>query len=64
MGYGKKQIKDLETTINKTECDLVIIGTPIDLRKLIKIDKPALRVTYELQEIGKPDLLDVLKKFF
>jgi predicted GTPase len=64
MGYGKKQIKDLETTINKTECDLVIIGTPIDLRKLIKIDKPVLRVTYELQEIGKPDLLDVLKKFF
>lgn len=64
MGYGKKQIKDLETTINKTECDLVIIGTPIDLRKLIKIDKPALRVTYELQEIGKPDLLDVLKNFF
>ncbi|HES60287.1 MAG: GTPase [Calditrichaceae bacterium] len=64
MGYGKKQIKDLEATINKTDCDLVIIGTPIDLRKLINIDKPALRVTYELQEIGKPDLTDVLKKFF
>ncbi|MEJ2545442.1 MAG: cyclic 2,3-diphosphoglycerate synthase [Calditrichaceae bacterium] len=64
MGYGDKQIKDLEATINKTECDLVIIGTPIDLRKLVKIDKPALRVTYELQEIGKPDLTDVLKKFF
>ena len=63
MGYGKKQIKDLEATINKTDCDLVIIGTPIDLRKLVKIDKPALRVTYELQEIGKPDLMDVLKKF-
>ena len=63
MGYGKKQIKDLEATINKTDCDLVIIGTPIDLRKLINIDKPALRVTYELQEIGKPDLMDVLKKF-
>ncbi len=64
MGYGKKQIIDLETTINKTECDLVIIGTPIDLRKLITINKPALRVSYELQEIGKPDLSDVLKKFF
>lgn len=64
MGYGKKQIKDLEDTINNTDCDLVIIGTPIDLRKLIKINKPALRVTYELQEIGKPDLKDVLKKFF
>jgi predicted GTPase len=64
MGYGKKQIKDLEDTINNTDCDLVIIGTPIDLRKLININKPALRVTYELQEIGKPDLVDVLKKFF
>ncbi|MBN2707652.1 MAG: GTPase [Calditrichaceae bacterium] len=61
MGYGKKQIKDLEDTINKTDCDLVIIGTPIDLRKLVKINKPAVRVTYELQEIGKPDLSDVLK---
>lgn len=63
MGYGDKQIKDLEDTINKTDCDIVIIGTPIDLRKLININKPALRVTYELQEIGKPDLSDVLKKF-
>lgn len=63
MGYGDKQIKDLEKTINQTECDVVIIGTPIDLRKLININKPAVRVTYELQEIGKPDLLDGLKKF-
>lgn len=61
MGYGDQQIRDLEETINKTDCDLVIIGTPIDLRKLININKPALRVTYELQEIGKPDLKDVLK---
>ncbi|APF20218.1 hypothetical protein Calab_0633 [Caldithrix abyssi DSM 13497] len=63
MGYGDKQIKDLEETINKTDCDLVIIGTPIDLRKLVKLNKPAVRVTYELQEVGKPDLNDVLKKF-
>ncbi|WP_456408000.1 cyclic 2,3-diphosphoglycerate synthase [Caldithrix abyssi] len=63
MGYGDKQIKDLEETINKTDCDLVIIGTPIDLRKLVKLNKPAVRVTYELQEVGKPDLSDVLKKF-
>ena len=63
MGYGAKQIKDLEKTINDTKCDLVIIGTPIDLRKLITINKPAVRVTYELQEIGKPDLSDTLKKF-
>lgn len=61
MGYGEKQIKDLEETINKTVCDLIIIGTPIDLRKLVNINKPAVRVTYELQEIGKPDLEDVLK---
>lgn len=63
MGYGDAQVKDLEKTINKTDCDLVIIGTPIDLRKIIKINKPALRVTYDLQEIGKPDLNDVLKDF-
>lgn len=61
MGYGDQQIKDLEDTINNTDCDLVIIGTPIDLRKLVNINKPAVRVTYELQEIGKPDLADVLK---
>ncbi|MBD3225407.1 MAG: GTPase [Caldithrix sp.] len=64
MGYGDEQIKDLETTINKSDADLVIIGTPIDLRKLVKLNKPAVRVRYELQEIGKPDLHDVLKKFF
>ena len=63
MGYGDKQIKDLETTINNTDCDVVIIGTPIDLRMIIKINKPAVRVTYELQEIGKPDLMDALKRF-
>jgi predicted GTPase len=63
MGYDKKQIQDLEETINKTKCDVVIIGTPIDLRKLININKPAVRVTYELQEIGKPDLADQLKRF-
>lgn len=63
MGYSDQQIRDLEETINKAEADVVIIGTPIDLRKLIKINKPAVRVTYELAEIGKPDLTDVLKKF-
>ena len=63
MGYGDQQIKDLEDTINKTECDLVIIGTPIDLRKLVNINKPAVRVTYELQEIGRPNLDGVLDEF-
>jgi predicted GTPase len=63
MGYSDQQIEDLEKTINNTECDAVVIGTPIDLRKLIKLNKPAVRVAYELQEIGKPDLKDVLRKF-
>ena len=63
MGYSPKQIKDLETTINKVKCDAVIIATPIDLRRLVKINKPSVRVGYDLQEIGKPSLDDVLKDF-
>jgi predicted GTPase len=63
MGYGEEQVKDLEATIARTPCDLVLIATPIDLRRVLKIDKPALRVGYELQEIGKPDLDDVLARF-
>jgi predicted GTPase len=63
MGYGDKQVKDLETTINKTKCDLVIIATPIDLTRIIKINKPTVRVEYSLSEIGRPNLEDVLKKF-
>jgi predicted GTPase len=62
MGYGEGQIKDLAETINNSDADLVIIGTPIDLRKIITINKPALRVYYELQEIGRPNLTDALKK--
>jgi predicted GTPase len=62
MGYGEEQIKDLAETINNSDADLVIIGTPIDLRKIITIKKPALRVYYELQEIGRPNLLDALNK--
>jgi len=61
MGYSKRQIKELEQTINSADCDLVIIGTPIDLRSLLKINKPAVRVRYELQEIGKLRIEDVLK---
>ena len=63
MGYGEQQLKDLETTINNTECDAVVIGTPIDLGRLIKIDKPSTRVYYNLQEIGRPDLPQVLEDF-
>jgi predicted GTPase len=63
MGYGDQQVKDLEETINKTDCDLVIVATPIDLRRLVKLSKPALKVAYELEEIGRPKLVDVLKNF-
>ncbi len=63
MGYGKQQLQDLETTINNTECDAVIIGTPIDLNRIIKIKKPSTRVYYNLQEIGRPDLTGVLGDF-
>ncbi len=63
MGYGDEQMKDLEKTIAAVECDAVVIGTPIDLRRVIKIDKPSVRVTYDLQEIGKPDLKDALADF-
>ena len=63
MGYGEQQLQDLETTINNTECDAVIIGTPIDLNRIIKIKKPSTRVYYNLQEIGRPDLTGVLGDF-
>ncbi len=62
MGYGEQQIKDLEETIRKTECDAVVIGTPIDLRRIVKIDQPSTRVSYDLQEIGKPTLAELLKE--
>jgi predicted GTPase len=63
MGYGDKQLKDLEATINRTACDAVVIGTPIDLNRIIRIKKPSTRVYYNLQEIGQPDLDDVLDEF-
>jgi predicted GTPase len=64
MGYGDEQIKDLEETINATPCDLVIIGTPIDLRRVVRIEHPADRVYYELQVIGKPSLEEILQSRF
>jgi len=63
MGYGEQQLKDLETTINSTDCDAVVIGTPIDLNRIIKIKKPNTRVYYNLQEIGRPNLEMVLDDF-
>jgi len=64
MGYGEAQTRDLEATINNADVDMVIIGTPIDLKRIIKINKPAQRVRYELQEIGQPTLEDILKAKF
>ncbi|MDX9789657.1 MAG: cyclic 2,3-diphosphoglycerate synthase [Candidatus Kapabacteria bacterium] len=61
MGYGDEQMKDLETTINNTECDSVVIGTPINLARFIKIDKPYTRVNYELTEISAPKIGDILR---
>jgi predicted GTPase len=63
MGYGEEQLHDLETTINNTDCDSVVIGTPIDLTRIIQINKPTTRVFYDLQEIGHPNLEDVLVDF-
>jgi predicted GTPase len=63
MGYGEQQLHDLEMTINNTDCDTVIIGTPIDLQRIINIKKPCARVFYDLAEIGKPDLNGLLSEF-
>jgi predicted GTPase len=63
MGYDKQQLKDLETTINKVDCDAVVVATPIDLSRVIDIKKPNTRVYYELREIGTPNLGEILSKF-
>jgi len=63
MGYGEEQMRDLKATIDKTDCDSVIIATPIDLGRVIKITKPNTRVEYNLQEIGRPNMEDVLARF-
>lgn len=63
MGYGEQQLRDLEATINATDCDAVVIGTPIDLARIVNITKPSTRVFYDLQEIGEPDLDGILNEF-
>ena len=63
MGYGEQQVADLEKTIENTPCDAVVIATPIDLNRIVKINKPTVKVGYDLQEIGRPDLDDVLCDF-
>ncbi len=62
MGYFEQQLKDLEETINNTDCDVVISATPIDITRLVKVNKPIVRVKYELEEIGYPKLEDILKE--
>lgn len=63
MGYGEEQVRDLEKTIDKTDCDTVVIATPIDLNRIIKIKKPTVKVGYDLEEIGSPNLTQVLDDF-
>jgi len=63
MGYGKQQLKDLEETINKTDCEAVVIATPIDLARVININKPYTRVHYELDEVGSPNLEEIIGEF-
>ena len=62
VGYGEGQVRDLEETIRRVPCDLVIVATPVDLTRIISIDKPMLRVRYELQEIGRPDLKTIISE--
>jgi predicted GTPase len=64
MGYGAEQMRELGETINNTPCDLVLVATPIDLRRVVEINRPSQRVRYELQEIGQPTLVDILEGKF
>jgi predicted GTPase len=64
MGYGEEMVRELEQTIENADVDMVVIGTPIDLTRILRISKPSQRVRYELQEIGQPTLVDVLKAKF
>ena len=61
MGYGPEQVRELEETIERVECDLVVIATPMDLRRLIRITKPTVRVSYDVEDRGRPTLADVLQ---
>lgn len=63
MGYGDQQVKDLEATIENTPCDVVVIATPIDLNRIVKINKPTVKIGYDLQEIGTPNLEQVVDEF-
>jgi predicted GTPase len=61
MGYGERQIRDLEKTIDDVKCDLVVLGTPIDLRRILNITKPSVRVRYDIRETTKPTLDEIIR---
>jgi predicted GTPase len=63
MGYGRRQVEDLRETIARSDAEVVLIGTPVDLRRMIEFDKPALRVSYKLQETGEPTLAVILERY-
>jgi len=63
MGYGQKQLEELRQVIDCVECDVVISATPIDLSRIIECNKPIVRVNYELEELGRPNLSGILKEF-
>jgi predicted GTPase len=62
MGYSPKQVSEMEETVARVPCDLVLVATPIDLRRVMKVDKPSMRVRYELQEIGVPTLAEAMRR--
>jgi predicted GTPase len=62
LGYGEEQVRELEETINAADCDVVVSGTPVDLRRVIKVNKPIIRVRYEMAEIGHPDLREIIEE--
>jgi predicted GTPase len=63
MGYSDTQVRDMEATIRRVPCDLVVVGTPIDFRRIVKLDKDSVRVGYELEEIGEPKLSSIIDSF-
>jgi predicted GTPase len=63
MGYGADQIRDLQETVDRVECDAIVSGTPIDLSRLLRFKVPMTRVRYELQEVGSPNLTEILEGF-
>ena len=64
MGYSAEQVKELEDTINRSDCEVVVAGTPIDLHRVLKVNKPIVRARYEIAEIGRPDLEEIISQWW